>query len=97
MASLNLTPTEIATLISPDNHPGHLSADELERLVCHLTDAQMDELVDLLGPGNLARQLPPVLLKVMTAAQRITRERPPDYDDEIDNIIRNLDLTSLSA
>jgi hypothetical protein len=97
MAPLNLTPAEIATLVSSHNHPGPLSTDELERLVGHLTEPQMEELVDLLGLSELARQLPPVLVKVMKAAQRIIREGPPDYDDEINDIIRNLDLTSLGA
>jgi hypothetical protein len=98
MASLNLSPPEIASLICSQNHPGRLSADELERLVGHLTNQQMDELVDLLGLGELARQLPPILAKVMKAAQRIVRERgPPEADDEIDAIIRNLDLSSLDG
>ncbi|KAJ7847059.1 hypothetical protein B0H13DRAFT_2362612 [Mycena leptocephala] len=66
MAPFNLTPTEIATLMHPDNHPGRLLADELERL----------------GPCTTA---PPVLLKTSR------------YDDEIDAIIRGLDLTTLES
>jgi hypothetical protein len=97
MVSFNLTPAEVASLVASHNHPGPLSADELERLVSHLTDAQMDEFVELLGLGELARQLPPVLLKVMKAVQRLVRENPPEYDDEINAIIRDLDLTTLGA
>ncbi|KAJ7799667.1 hypothetical protein B0H13DRAFT_1933001 [Mycena leptocephala] len=97
MVSFNLTPAEVASLVASHNHPGPLSADELERLVSHLTDAQMDEFVELLGLGELARQLPPVLLKVMKAVQRLVRENPPEYDDEINAIIRDLDLTTLES
>jgi hypothetical protein len=97
MAPHDLTPAEIAQLLAPVNHPSPLSADELEQLVGHLNDEQMEELVDLMGLGTLARQLPPVLLKVMRAAQRITRDSPPEYDNEIDTIIRNLDLVEISG
>jgi hypothetical protein len=97
MTPLNLTPPEIASLIAPANHPERLSADELERLVGHLTDQQMEQLIDLLGLGELARQLPPVLLKVMKAAQRIVRESPVEDDNEINVIIRAMDLTVLGV
>ncbi|KAJ7893738.1 hypothetical protein B0H13DRAFT_2339549, partial [Mycena leptocephala] len=71
MAPHDLTPAEIAQLLAPVNHPSPLSVDELEQLVGHLNDEQMEELVDLMGLGTLARQLPPVLLKIDTIIRNL--------------------------
>ncbi|KAJ7665346.1 hypothetical protein DFH06DRAFT_1323741 [Mycena polygramma] len=91
-----LTPAEIAALMGPDNHPQPLSADELERLTAHLTEAQLEEVINLLGLGDLARQLPPVLLKIMRVAKHIASARPPEYDDDVDRLARNLDLVAIA-
>jgi hypothetical protein len=95
MSPHNLTPAEIAKLMAPENHPTPLTADELEQLVSPLTDEQFGEVVDHLGLSDLARQLPPVLLKVMRVVQRLTRDRLPEYDDEIDTLIRNFEFMDL--
>ncbi|KAJ7808839.1 hypothetical protein B0H13DRAFT_2385583 [Mycena leptocephala] len=95
MAPHDLSPAEIASIIERDRP---LSALELENLVCNLTDAEMDELIEHMGLGTLARQLPPVLVKVLKVAQRIARTAPPDYEaNEIDILIRNLDLSGLES
>ncbi|KAJ6463809.1 hypothetical protein C8R47DRAFT_1224966 [Mycena vitilis] len=93
--SNNLTPAEIAKLMAPDNHPDPVSAAELEALIAPLSNAQLDELVELMGLGDLARQLPPLLGRIMTSAQRIVRNRPPEYDDHIDSIIRNMRVVDI--
>ncbi|KAJ7884951.1 hypothetical protein B0H13DRAFT_2343384 [Mycena leptocephala] len=95
MSPHDLTPAEIAKLMAPENHPTPLTADELEQLVSPLTDEQFGEVVDHLGLSDLARQLPPVLLKVMRVVQHLTRDRPPEYDDEIDTLIRNFEFMDL--
>ncbi|KAJ7073295.1 hypothetical protein B0H15DRAFT_806880 [Mycena belliarum] len=97
MTSSPLSPAEIAQLIHSDLHPGHLSAEELDNLTAQLSDAQLEEVVDRLGHAELARQLPPILLKVMLAAQRITRDTPPEYDNEVDDMICHFDATGISG
>ncbi|KAJ7656856.1 hypothetical protein DFH06DRAFT_1328403 [Mycena polygramma] len=92
----NLSPAEIAALIGPDNHPDPLSADELERLTAPLTDQQLEEVLNLLGLGPLARQFPPALLKLMRVAKHIASARPPEYDDDVDAITRDFDLVGFA-
>ncbi|KAJ6542990.1 hypothetical protein B0H19DRAFT_1077013 [Mycena capillaripes] len=102
----DLTPAEIIALMTPANHPERLTAAELEQLLCPLTDAQVEEVIDGLGLDTLVRQLPLVLLTIMRAAQRIVRgnppgyvvrSEPPEYEDEIDHLVRNFDLTTLES
>ncbi|KAJ6503174.1 hypothetical protein C8R47DRAFT_1210450 [Mycena vitilis] len=93
----DLTPAEIAALIGPDNHPDPLSADELDRLTAPLTDQQLEEVLNLVGLGTLARQLPPALLKLMRIAKHIASARPPEYDDEVDAVTRNFDLVGFAS
>ncbi|KAJ7020484.1 hypothetical protein C8F04DRAFT_1196585 [Mycena alexandri] len=93
----DLSPAELAALISPDNHPDRLSAQELDALLGHLALDELQEVVDLLGMDSLARQLPPILYKLLVVTQRLTRRTPSESDDAIDSIIRNMDvLTWLS-
>ncbi|KAJ6501529.1 hypothetical protein C8R47DRAFT_1067858 [Mycena vitilis] len=92
----DLSPAEIAALIGPDNHPDPLSADELERLTAPLTDQQLEEVLNLLGLGPLARQFPPALLKLMRVAKHIASARPPEYDDDVDAITRDFDLVGFA-
>ncbi|KAJ7197989.1 hypothetical protein GGX14DRAFT_573831 [Mycena pura] len=93
----DLSPTEIAQLIGTRHHPHRLSADELEQYLSHLSDPQLDKVVEHLGLDELARQLPAIMLRVMRAAQRLARNRPPEYDDEIELLTSSLDLTSLES
>ncbi|KAJ7065912.1 hypothetical protein B0H15DRAFT_807673 [Mycena belliarum] len=96
MAAPDLTPAEIAELIRPSNHPARLTADELDHLTAHLTDAQLEEVVSRLGHADLARQLPPLLSKILRVAQQLTRDTPPEYDDEIHRVLRNMEIIDLS-
>ncbi|KAJ7226777.1 hypothetical protein GGX14DRAFT_555364 [Mycena pura] len=95
MAPHDLTPTEIAQLIDPRNHPARLSATELDLLTAHLSDTQLEQVVDQLGLDELARQLPPIFERVMLAAQRVVRRSAPESDDEVDSLIRHFDEASL--
>ncbi|KAJ6488307.1 hypothetical protein C8R47DRAFT_1216111 [Mycena vitilis] len=92
----DLTPAEIAALMGPGNHPEPLSAAELDGLTAHLTESQLEEVVNALGLGDLARQLPPVLLKIMRIAKHVASARPPEYDDAVDRLARNLDLVAIA-
>ncbi|KAJ7697298.1 hypothetical protein B0H16DRAFT_1484812 [Mycena metata] len=85
MAPYDLTTVEITTLLQ--NHPERLSLQELENLLSHLTTSEAEDLLGRLGLETFAPQLPPILNKVITAAQRIMRNRPPKYDDEINVIL----------
>ncbi|KAJ7661508.1 hypothetical protein DFH06DRAFT_1129606 [Mycena polygramma] len=96
MSAHDLTPAEIAALVGPDNHPNPLTADELERLIAPLSDAQVEEVVEHLGLGPLARQLPRAFVSLMRAAKHVASARPPEYDDEVDNIIRNFDVVGFA-
>ncbi|KAJ7122479.1 hypothetical protein C8R46DRAFT_1050553 [Mycena filopes] len=81
--------------MAPENHPRPLNANELEHLVGHLSDADMDELIDILGLSDIAEQLPPILTKVIKAAQRhMQLHDAPELDDDIDTLIRNFDELS---
>ncbi|KAJ7106116.1 hypothetical protein C8R43DRAFT_963445 [Mycena crocata] len=95
--SLNLTPTEIAALIAPQNHPGKLSADELDRLTSHLSAEELEEVVERLGLSALARQLPPILNKLLLAVQHVARDRLSQDDDGIDTLTRNLAVVDLDT
>ncbi|KAJ6487267.1 hypothetical protein C8R47DRAFT_1216457 [Mycena vitilis] len=89
MPSDTLTPAEIAQIMG--NTSTRLSAAEMDGLLGSLSDGQLDEVVDIMGLGELARQLPPVLLKVLLVYQRKLADKPPEYDDEIDSLIRAMD------
>ncbi|KAJ6619638.1 hypothetical protein B0H10DRAFT_2216701 [Mycena sp. CBHHK59/15] len=52
-------------------------SSELDRLTANLTERQVEELVDRMGLTELTRQLPPVLRKLVLAAQRLARDNPP--------------------
>ncbi|KAJ7664351.1 hypothetical protein DFH06DRAFT_1127796 [Mycena polygramma] len=89
MPSDALTPAEIAQIMG--NTSTRLSAAEMDGLLGSLSDGQLDEVLDIMGLGELARQLPPVLLKVLLVYQRKLADKPPEYDDEIDSLIRAMD------
>ncbi|KAJ7174314.1 hypothetical protein C8R46DRAFT_1214524 [Mycena filopes] len=89
----DLTPSELAELMGPRSHPTRLSAQELDGLTGHLpdADAELDELVQLIGISTLARQLPLIFHRLLLSAQRLARDPSPDYDDAIDDLIRHFD------
>jgi hypothetical protein len=91
-----LSPAQIAALLGPAGNQQILTGAELERLVNHLTDEQLDELVVRMGLGELAQALPPIVNKVIRAAERMARSRstPPDYEDEI---IQNLAVVDIQS
>ncbi|KAJ7062986.1 hypothetical protein B0H15DRAFT_807851 [Mycena belliarum] len=97
MPSNDLTAAEVAALIDPANHPTPLSAQELEDLTAHLSDQEVQEVVQQLGLGALAQQLPPIVNKLLRAAHLLTVASPPEYDDDVDSIIRHLDVVSISS
>ncbi|KAJ7084881.1 hypothetical protein B0H15DRAFT_802255 [Mycena belliarum] len=96
MSLPDLSPAEIADLIRPSNHPSRLSADELDRLTANLNDQQLEEVIDRLGLADLAQQLPPLFSRVILAAQRVVRETPPENDNDIERIIRDLDVVHIA-
>ncbi|KAJ6552189.1 hypothetical protein DFH09DRAFT_1085980 [Mycena vulgaris] len=85
---------DIAALLSPDN-PTPPPREQLERLTAHLSLADLQTVVQLLGLGDLARITTPLMPRVMAAAQSILDETPPAQDDELDHLIRDFDLASL--
>ncbi|KAJ7020538.1 hypothetical protein C8F04DRAFT_1274926 [Mycena alexandri] len=87
----DLTPSELADLMAPNNHPGHLSAEELDGLTSHLSEAELDELIRRLGVPALIQQLPPVFHRVLLAAQHVNRDTSTDYDDVIDDLIADFE------
>lgn len=91
MAHHDLTPSELADLISPDNHPGRLSAEELDALTAHLSDVELDEVVGRLGVDALVLQLPPLFHRVLLCAQRVAQDASSQYDEAIDDLVRNFD------
>lgn len=93
MAPLNLTPTEIADLIQPTNHPSRLSLEELDHLTGQLSDPELEAVIDRLGLGLFSRQLPLLIDRILLAAQRVAADSPPEYDDGIDDLIRNFDVS----
>ncbi|KAJ7078637.1 hypothetical protein C8R43DRAFT_965971 [Mycena crocata] len=94
---LNLTPNEVATLISPTNHPQPLSVDELDRLTAHLSAQEVEQVIDRLGLAVFARQLPPLFHKLLRAVQRITRDTPPEEDEELERLTRRLHVNARSV
>ncbi|KAJ7062446.1 hypothetical protein B0H15DRAFT_958790 [Mycena belliarum] len=84
----------IVELLSPSN-PNPLSPDALDALTADLSLADLQAVVELLGLGDLARLSAPLIPRVMAAAQARVASTPAADDDEIDNLIRHLDLTSL--
>ncbi|KAJ7709327.1 hypothetical protein B0H16DRAFT_1745867 [Mycena metata] len=89
----DLTPAEVAALISPANHPGRLSGEELAHFIEPLTAAEVQEVLSKLGTASMTRQLPPFVLKIVIATQRLALERPPEYDDDIDRLVDTFDAT----
>ncbi|KAJ6450443.1 hypothetical protein C8R47DRAFT_1230258 [Mycena vitilis] len=84
----DLTPAELAQrLASTERIPPR----ELEKLLGHLSTAQLEAVVDVMGLGELARELPPVLLKVLLIYQRRLATKPAEDDDDIDALIRKMD------
>ncbi|KAJ7749880.1 hypothetical protein B0H16DRAFT_1460910 [Mycena metata] len=97
----DLTPPELPVLIAPTNHPKRLSADELDNLISHLSEPQLDNVIRRLGVAVFLRQLPPTFQCVLLAAQRVARDRSADddsdYDNAIEDLIRDFDEASLEA
>ncbi|KAJ7027837.1 hypothetical protein C8F04DRAFT_1266624 [Mycena alexandri] len=95
----DLSPPELAILISPTNHPDRLSAEELHSLTSHLSESQLDDVIHRLGVAVFLRQLPPTFHRVLLAAQRVTRNCSPDEDHDslIEDLIRDLGESSLEA
>ncbi|KAJ7016828.1 hypothetical protein C8F04DRAFT_1201484 [Mycena alexandri] len=89
----DLTPQEIAALINPQNHPSRLSLDELDNLTADLSTAELEEVVEIMGLDDIARQLPPIVEKVLLAA-KIVAVRPPGYEGnpELDEVVHNFDF-----
>ncbi|KAJ7034647.1 hypothetical protein C8F04DRAFT_1182926 [Mycena alexandri] len=97
MAPHDLTVSELADLIAPANHPQRLSADELEALTSHLSEAQLDDVIRRLGVGVFVRQLPPTFHRVFLAAQRVERDLSSNYDEDIDDLIHDFNEQSLET
>ncbi|KAJ7716566.1 hypothetical protein B0H16DRAFT_1741229 [Mycena metata] len=95
MGAHDLTLSEIADLIMPDNHPGRLSAEELDSLTARLFDSELDELIRRVGINSLVSQLPPIFHRVLLSAQRVGRDASSDYGDSIDDLVRNFDEIDL--
>ncbi|KAJ7771302.1 hypothetical protein DFH07DRAFT_1057672 [Mycena maculata] len=94
-----LTPAQVAELLTARNgEPEHarLSPEDLERLTAHLTETQLEQVARRVGLHELAPDLPQRLHKIILAAQRIARDAPPEYDDELNTLIRNFDTSLLS-
>ncbi|KAJ7716211.1 hypothetical protein B0H16DRAFT_1476912 [Mycena metata] len=93
--SNDLTPAEIAAIMSPTHHPQCLSTEELEHLTAHLSPDDLHEVVRLLGLETLARQLPPVIFRLLVIAQRLARDQPPQYDDDVERLTHDFDAAQL--
>ncbi|KAJ7024585.1 hypothetical protein C8F04DRAFT_1270125 [Mycena alexandri] len=91
MTSHDLSPFELADLISPDNHPARLSAEELDALTGHLSDGELDEVIDRLGVDVLVPQLPPIFHRILLCAQRAAQDAFSEYDDTIEDLVRKFD------
>ncbi|KAJ7016669.1 hypothetical protein C8F04DRAFT_1280888 [Mycena alexandri] len=99
MSPHDLTPSELASLIAPANHPERLSADELDRLISHLSESQLDAVVRQLGVNVFIRQLPLVFSRVFLAARRVAehRSQSPDDDELFEDLIRDFDEESFET
>ncbi|KAJ7752279.1 hypothetical protein B0H16DRAFT_1723625 [Mycena metata] len=97
MAPHDLTVSELADLIAPANHPQRLSADELEALTSHISEAQLDDVIRRLGVGIFVRQLPPTFHRVLSAVRRVARDPSPAYDEDIDDLVHDFDEQSLET
>ncbi|KAJ7649149.1 hypothetical protein DFH06DRAFT_1332170 [Mycena polygramma] len=84
----DLTPEEIAARLTAE---ARIPSKELEQLVAQLSVPDLEKVVDAMGLTELARALPPVLLKVLIIYQRKLASKPPADDDEIDALIRSMD------
>ncbi|KAJ7734681.1 hypothetical protein B0H16DRAFT_1731741 [Mycena metata] len=99
MSLHDLTPSELANLIAPTNHPEHLTADELDHLISHLSESQLDDVVRQLGVGVFVRQLPPVFSRVFLAARCVAgdRSQSPDHDELVEDLICDFDEQSFET
>lgn len=97
MAPHDLTVSELADLIAPANHPQRLSADELEALTSHISEAQLDDVIRRLGVGIFVRQLPPTFHRVLSAVRRVARDPSPAYIEDIDDLVHDFDEQSLGT
>lgn len=93
----DLTPSEVADLIAPRNHPGRLSAEELDGLTNDLSEAHLDELIHRLGVPTLVRQLPPLFHRILLSAQRVTRDASTDYEDAIGDLLDDFDTLEIAG
>ncbi|KAJ7666208.1 hypothetical protein DFH06DRAFT_1126905 [Mycena polygramma] len=84
----DLTPEEIAARLTAE---ARIPSKELEQLVDQLSIPDLEKVVDAMGLTELARALPPVLLKVLLIYQRKLATKPPEEDDEMDALIRSMD------
>ncbi|KAJ7138677.1 hypothetical protein C8R43DRAFT_955163 [Mycena crocata] len=87
MPPSDLTPVEVAAVITPNNHLQRLTMRELELLTSHFTASEMERLVNLLRLKALGRQLPSIMNKIIVAVRRMS-DNPPQYDDDIETVTR---------
>ncbi|KAJ7701893.1 hypothetical protein B0H17DRAFT_1195103 [Mycena rosella] len=93
--SLKLTtPSAVSPTPDPPN-PNPLPPEVLERLTIHLSFAELQTVVQLLGLGDLARVTAPLIPRLISTAQDSMRHTSPDGNDEVDRTLPNLDLASL--
>ncbi|KAJ6478378.1 hypothetical protein C8R45DRAFT_934149 [Mycena sanguinolenta] len=71
MSSSNLTPAEVALLLGPAGPSTSFSPRQIDQMISKLTDEQLDKLLQEMGLDNLARHLPPVMGRLMCAAERV--------------------------
>ncbi|KAJ7018029.1 hypothetical protein C8F04DRAFT_1199631 [Mycena alexandri] len=86
----------IALLLRPQN-PHPLSNAQLEALIEAISYTDHLAVIELLGMADLARGLAPLMPRIMAAAKAQLQQTDPADDDEIDTLIRHLDLASLDS
>lgn len=86
----------IALLLRPQN-PHPLSNAQLEALIEAISYTDHLTVIELLGMADLARGLAPLMPRIMAAAKAQLQQTDPADDDEIDTLIRHLDLASLDS
>ncbi|KAJ7032395.1 hypothetical protein C8F04DRAFT_1261936 [Mycena alexandri] len=100
MSSLDPSPSTfarvVALVVRPEN-PHPLSNAQLEALIGALSYTDHLAVIELLGMGDLARGLAPLMPRLMAAAKAQLEQTDPADDNEIDALIRHFDLTSIDG
>ncbi|KAJ7715467.1 hypothetical protein B0H16DRAFT_1477361 [Mycena metata] len=86
----------VALVVRPEN-PHPLSNAQLEALIEALSYTDHLAVIELLGMGDLARGLAPLMPRLMAAAKAQLEQQDPADDNEIDALIRHFDLTSIDG